>query len=73
MIIDTVTFEICNDCLFGMEFTDATLLFQVLRELKVSTLSYGKNFAAIGFLFSGIECGIESVSIFKYHTNEYIK
>lgn len=56
-----------------MEFTDATLLFQVLRELKVSTLSYGKNFAAIGFLFSGIECGIESVSIFKYQTNEYIK
>lgn len=36
---------------------------QVLRELKVSTLSYGKNFAAIGFMFSGVECAIESVSL----------
>ncbi|KAK8719312.1 hypothetical protein OTU49_014110 [Cherax quadricarinatus] len=33
---------------------------EVLRELKVSTISYGKNFAAIGFLFSGVECAIES-------------
>ncbi|XP_071522503.1 mitochondrial import inner membrane translocase subunit Tim22 isoform X2 [Panulirus ornatus] len=33
---------------------------EVLRELKVSTLSYGKNFAAIGFLFSGVECAIET-------------
>lgn len=37
-------------------------MLQVLRELKVSTLSYGKNFAAIGFMFSGVECAIESVS-----------
>lgn len=33
---------------------------EVLRELKVSTLSYGKNFAAIGFMFSGVECAIET-------------
>lgn len=33
---------------------------EVLRDLKVSTLSYAKNFAAIGFLFSGVECTIES-------------
>ncbi|KAA0195259.1 hypothetical protein HAZT_HAZT007656 [Hyalella azteca] len=35
---------------------------QVLREMKVSTLSYAKNFAAIGCVFSAVECSIESVS-----------
>ncbi|XP_068208870.1 mitochondrial import inner membrane translocase subunit Tim22 [Palaemon carinicauda] len=33
---------------------------EVLREMKASTLSYAKNFAAIGFLFSGVECTIET-------------
>ncbi|KAF2354431.1 Mitochondrial inner membrane translocase subunit Tim17/Tim22/Tim23/peroxisomal protein PMP24 [Trinorchestia longiramus] len=33
---------------------------QVLREMKVSTLSYAKNFAAIGCMFSATECCIES-------------
>ncbi|XP_018026170.1 mitochondrial import inner membrane translocase subunit Tim22 [Hyalella azteca] len=33
---------------------------QVLREMKVSTLSYAKNFAAIGCVFSAVECSIES-------------
>ncbi|XP_076058910.1 mitochondrial import inner membrane translocase subunit Tim22 [Oratosquilla oratoria] len=33
---------------------------EVLRELKVSTLSYGKNFATIGLMFSAVECAIES-------------
>ena len=33
---------------------------EVLRDLKVSTVSYAKNFAAIGLLFSAVECSIES-------------
>ncbi|KAF5285117.1 hypothetical protein FQA39_LY16806 [Lamprigera yunnana] len=32
----------------------------VFREMKVTTLSYAKNFAIIGALFSAVECTIES-------------
>lgn len=35
---------------------------QVFREMKTTTLSYAKNFAVIGALFSGVECAIETVS-----------
>ncbi|XP_049789275.1 mitochondrial import inner membrane translocase subunit Tim22 [Schistocerca nitens] len=33
---------------------------EVLREMKGTTLSYAKNFALIGALFSSVECAIES-------------
>lgn len=35
---------------------------EVFREMKGTTLSYAKNFALIGALFSSVECCIESVS-----------
>lgn len=34
---------------------------QVFTEMKTTTLSYAKNFAVIGALFSGVECAIETV------------
>lgn len=37
---------------------------QVFREMKTTTLSYAKNFAVIGALFAGVECTIETVSVF---------
>lgn len=33
---------------------------EIFREMKTTTLGYAKNFAAIGCLFSAIECTIES-------------
>jgi len=33
---------------------------QVLREMKVSTLSSAKNFAAIGCMFTVVECSVET-------------
>ncbi|KAB0791697.1 hypothetical protein PPYR_03497 [Photinus pyralis] len=33
---------------------------EVFREMKTTTLSYAKNFAVIGALFSAVECAIES-------------
>ncbi|KAL7291477.1 hypothetical protein TKK_0014742 [Trichogramma kaykai] len=33
---------------------------EVFKDMKKTTLSYAKNFALIGFLFSGVECTIES-------------
>ncbi|XP_008217436.1 mitochondrial import inner membrane translocase subunit Tim22 [Nasonia vitripennis] len=33
---------------------------EILREMKTTTLGYAKNFAVIGFVFSGVECAIES-------------
>lgn len=35
---------------------------EVFREMKTTTLSYAKNFAVIGALFSAVECTIETVS-----------
>lgn len=35
---------------------------EVLREMKGSMISYAKNFAMIGAVFSAVECSIESVS-----------
>lgn len=34
---------------------------QVFQEMKTTTLSYAKNFAVIGAMFSAVECTIESV------------
>lgn len=33
---------------------------EILREMKGAMLSYGKNFAMLGAVFSGVECCIES-------------
>ncbi|XP_011162078.1 mitochondrial import inner membrane translocase subunit Tim22 [Solenopsis invicta] len=33
---------------------------EIFREMKTTTLSYAKNFAVVGCIFSGIECTIES-------------
>ena len=35
---------------------------EVLREMKGTMVSYGKNFAIVGAVFSAVECTIESVS-----------
>lgn len=35
---------------------------EVLREMKGTMVSYGKNFAIVGAMFSAVECTIESVS-----------
>lgn len=37
---------------------------EIFRDLKVSTLSYAKNFAVVGLMFSAVECTIESVGLF---------
>ncbi|KYN29388.1 PREDICTED: mitochondrial import inner membrane translocase subunit Tim22 [Trachymyrmex cornetzi] len=33
---------------------------EILKEMKITTLSYAKNFAVVGCVFSAIECTIES-------------
>ncbi|XP_071581037.1 mitochondrial import inner membrane translocase subunit Tim22 [Temnothorax nylanderi] len=33
---------------------------EIMREMKTTTLSYAKNFAVVGCIFSAIECTIES-------------
>ncbi|XP_012288310.1 mitochondrial import inner membrane translocase subunit Tim22 [Orussus abietinus] len=33
---------------------------EIFREMKTTTLSYAKNFAVVGCVFSAIECSIES-------------
>lgn len=35
---------------------------EIFRDLKISTLSYAKNFAVVGLMFSAVECTIESVT-----------
>lgn len=34
----------------------------ILRDMKSRAVSYGKNFGVVGFMFSGTECLVESVS-----------
>lgn len=36
-------------------------LKDVWREMKARSLSYAKNFAVVGLIFSSVECNIESV------------
>lgn len=48
---------------------------EVLRDMKGKSLSYAKNFGVLGFMFSGIECVIESVSsatLFAQNSNTVI-
>ncbi|KOX75672.1 Mitochondrial import inner membrane translocase subunit Tim22 [Melipona quadrifasciata] len=41
---------------------------EVFREMKTTTLGYAKNFAAVGCVFSAIECAIESFHfIISFH------
>ncbi|KAL5017446.1 hypothetical protein ScPMuIL_007035 [Solemya velum] len=40
--------------------TETPTTKMVLREMKLRTISYGKNFAMIGCLFAGTECLLES-------------
>ena len=35
----------------------------ILRDMKSRAVSYGKNFGIVGFMFSGTECLVESVSV----------
>jgi len=47
---------------------------QVLREMKVKTLSYAKNFAILGAMFAANECTIESVCIdWLLGLNKYLR
>ena len=36
---------------------------QVLKDMKLQTMSYAKNFAILGAMFAAIECTIESVFV----------
>ena len=36
---------------------------QVLKDMKIKTMSYAKNFAILGAMFAAIECTIESVEV----------
>lgn len=43
---------------------------EIFRDLKVSTLSYAKNFAVVGLMFSAVECSIESVNTLQTDSYE---
>ena len=43
---------------------------EIFRDMRHSTVSYAKNFAVLGLIFSGIECTVESVSR-KIHTGHH--
>ncbi|CDS40171.1 mitochondrial import inner membrane translocase [Echinococcus multilocularis] len=42
--------------------TETVSVKTVAKEMYARTISHGKNFAVIGALFAGTECGLESVS-----------
>ncbi|CAB3369993.1 Hypothetical predicted protein [Cloeon dipterum] len=48
-----------NPTITGQEAKQQTAR-EVFRDLKTSTLSYAKNFAMIGLMFSAVECTIET-------------
>ena len=42
---------------------------QVLKDMKIKTMSYAKNFAILGAMFAAIECTIESVFIYHFFSD----
>ncbi len=50
--------------------TETQTVRQVLKDMKIKTLSYAKNFAILGAMFAATECTIESV--YHLHSNRYL-
>ncbi|KAL1116611.1 hypothetical protein AAG570_005083 [Ranatra chinensis] len=73
--LESCTFKSVMSCVLGYGLGGAVGLFtasvgpsvgqqqtarEILREMKTTTLSYAKNFALLGAVFSAVECNVES-------------